>query len=41
MKPNDPSVEELKKGARSFLYPRILIGVALLVIMAVYIFWPR
>ncbi len=39
MKPED--VNDLKEGARRFLYPRILIGVVLLVLMAVYIFWPR
>ena len=40
-KPLDPSVEELKKGAKSFLGPRIVIGLVLLVLTAVYIFWPR
>ena len=36
-----PDIEELKKEGRKFLYPRLVIGVGLLVIMAVYIFWPR
>jgi uncharacterized membrane protein len=34
-------VDELKKEAHRFLYPRIVIGLVLLVIMAAYIFWPR
>ena len=37
----DPSIEDLKKGASQFLGPRIVIGVVLLTIMTVYIFWPR
>ncbi|MBS1150679.1 MAG: hypothetical protein H6Q89_2377 [Myxococcaceae bacterium] len=40
-KPPDPSVAELKQGARAWLYPRVVIGVVLVVVMAVYIFWPR
>ena len=40
-KPPDPSVDELKKGAAGFLVPRIAIGLLLLVITALYIFWPR
>jgi hypothetical protein len=39
--PPEGSVEDLKRGARRFLYPRIAIGVVLLVLMALYIFWPR
>ncbi len=34
-------VDELKQGARRFLYPRIIIGLVLLALMALYIFWPR
>jgi hypothetical protein len=36
-----PDVDELKQGARRFLYPRIVIGLGLLAVMALYIFWPR
>ncbi len=41
MKPEDSSVEDLKKGAQRFLVPRLIIGGVLLLIMALYIFWPR
>ncbi len=41
MKREDPNLDEMKEGARTFLYPRIIIGVGLLVLFAVYIFWPR
>ena len=40
-KPPEGSVEELKRGARRFLYPRILIGGLLLALTAIYILWPR
>ncbi len=37
----DSSVDELKREVRRFLYPRFAIGLALLALMALYIFWPR
>lgn len=40
-KPPDPTVEELKKGTYAWLYPRIVIGLVLLVIAAAWIYWPR
>ncbi len=41
MKPPDPSVEELKQGLWRFLLPRIVIGGGVLLLAALYIFWPR
>jgi len=41
VKREDPNIDQLKEGARTFLYPRIFIGAALFVLFAVYIFWPR
>lgn len=41
MKPRDPSVEALKKGAWAWLFPRLVIGLLVVLLAAVYIFWPR
>lgn len=41
MTPKKQDLEDLKNGASRFLFPRILIGAVLLMIMALYIFWPR
>lgn len=40
-KPKDPSVEELEKGTKAWLYPRLIIGTLLLIGFAVWIYWPR
>ena len=41
MKPPDQGLEELKKGLWEFLRPRLWIGLGILVLAALYIFWPR
>lgn len=39
--PPDSGVDQLKKDAWRYLFPRFAVAIVVLLIMALYIFWPR